>query len=172
MKKGLDKGRTIDGWKGVSAREHLNHALGHILASLDDEAGDPLLHCAQAICRTLMAYDSTEEEGRDPIVYLCHRMQDNPDANVQKVTWRASRLMDQYPQHTFITPHVMFPYLKDYQPQDRERLMRYCLRLIDVSDEVWVIDDEELGMSVGMTLEVNHARSMGKMVVHLPPVRK
>lgn len=43
----------VDNWRGISALDHLNHALTHIHAHLADDTSDD--HLAHAACRMLMA---------------------------------------------------------------------------------------------------------------------
>ncbi len=44
-----------DNWKGIPVREHLNHALTHILAYLASDRQDQ--HLEHAACRLLMAVE-------------------------------------------------------------------------------------------------------------------
>jgi len=43
----------VDNWRGISERDHINHALTHIYAHLADDTSDD--HLAHAACRMLMA---------------------------------------------------------------------------------------------------------------------
>lgn len=55
------RGYTPDNWKGIDARSHVNHALGHLFAWLDGDEQDD--HLAHALCRLMFAVGV---EGQDP----------------------------------------------------------------------------------------------------------
>lgn len=55
LKEGLEK-YGLDNWRGISQREHLNHALVHIYAHLAGDQSDS--HLTHAACRLLFALET------------------------------------------------------------------------------------------------------------------
>jgi len=60
MRCGERKGRSPNEWRTVKVREHLNHAISHILAYLSGRNKEH--HLANAGCRILMALDLDRDE--------------------------------------------------------------------------------------------------------------
>ncbi|MBA1335374.1 MAG: hypothetical protein HPY66_0996 [Firmicutes bacterium] len=61
-----------------------------------------------------------------------------------------------------VSPLHMFGFLDDGEPEDREKLLGYCLNLINDCDEVWMFGEwQECEWCVR---EVNMARLLGKTV--------
>jgi hypothetical protein len=56
MKVGADKGYEFRGWEKISTRDHINHALGHLLGFLDGHTGED--HLGAAVVRIMMAYET------------------------------------------------------------------------------------------------------------------
>lgn len=54
MHEGAEKGYEKDGWRRLTTEDHLNHAMGHIMAHLDGEEEED--HVAHAAARLLMAW--------------------------------------------------------------------------------------------------------------------
>jgi hypothetical protein len=55
MKHGADKGYEKEGWKYISSSDHINHAVGHLMAYLQGDRGDD--HLAAAAVRCMMAWE-------------------------------------------------------------------------------------------------------------------
>jgi len=52
MREGAEK-YPIGNWERINVNDHLNHAMGHMMAYLDGDATDS--HLAHAFCRLMMA---------------------------------------------------------------------------------------------------------------------
>lgn len=61
MHEGAEKGYEEDGWKGLSTRDHLNHAMGHIVGHLNGDRQED--HLSHAIVRLMFAWETYLEMG-------------------------------------------------------------------------------------------------------------
>ena len=60
MRQGELAGKPDDGWRMVPVKEHINHAISHLLAYVAGRHKEP--HLANASCRVLMALDLDRKE--------------------------------------------------------------------------------------------------------------
>lgn len=92
------------------------------------------------------------------IIYVCHSFAENPFVNTEMIR-RLCRLIA---TEGFVplAPQLFLPTFLDEQTE-RALAMSFCLRLIAVSDELWVYGDT----SGGMRLEIAEARRLGIPVV-------
>jgi hypothetical protein len=60
MRRGELAGRPDNGWREVPIKEHINHAISHLLAYVAGRHKEP--HLANAACRVLMALDLDRKE--------------------------------------------------------------------------------------------------------------
>jgi hypothetical protein len=58
MHEGAQKGYTAGGWRQIHSHDHINHAMGHIIAHLDgyDEGPDGEDHLSHAMVRLMFAW--------------------------------------------------------------------------------------------------------------------
>lgn len=96
------------------------------------------------------------------IIFLSHPYRDDPEGNLARCTELCRRLAKAYPDVVIFSPLHAFGWLGEDQ---RDRIMDYCRRAIDVADEVWLAPGWE--SSEGCRQEVEWAREQGKMVVNV-----
>jgi hypothetical protein len=89
-------------------------------------------------------------------VFISHPYKDDPKGNKKQADTICRGLAEKddiFP----ISPLHLFSFMKD--DSNREEILQVCFRLIDICDEVWIYGDSE-----GCRMELEHARSIGKVV--------
>ncbi len=88
-----------------------------------------------------------------PMVFVCSPFAGSVQENIQNAR-RYSRFA-YISGYMPITPHLMYPrFLDDRQFKERQDGMEMGLRLLDLSEEIWVFGDH---YSSGMQREISHA---------------
>lgn len=90
-------------------------------------------------------------------VFISHPYKDNPQENKKHVD-SICRELAQNKNILPISPLHLFSFIED--DCQREEILKVCLRLIDICDEVWIYGDSE-----GCRKERAYARSQGKRVI-------
>jgi len=100
-------------------------------------------------------------------VYIAHPLRGERldiaviERNVARVTEICRRVAEEHPDVLLLSPIHAFDFVSPLGPQDW--VMRQCLALLDLADELWVFGDWE--RSEGCRLEVQHARATGKLIL-------
>ena len=100
-------------------------------------------------------------------VYIAHPLRGERldiaemERNVSRVTEICRHVAEEHPDVLILSPIHAFDFVSPLGPQDW--VMRQCLALLDVADELWAFGDWE--RSEGCRMEVAHARAMEKPVV-------
>lgn len=100
-------------------------------------------------------------------VYIAHPLRGERldiaemERNVSRVTEICRHVAEEHPDVLILSPIHAFDFVSPLEPQDW--VMRQCLALLDVADELWTFGDWE--RSEGCRMEVAHARAMEKPVV-------
>ena len=69
-----------------------------------------------------------------------------------------------------MAPQLYFPqFYDDADPEQRERCLKYCKRIIDICDQFFIFPGENEYISSGMSEEIAYARTMGKRIVQIGP---
>ena len=100
-------------------------------------------------------------------VYIAHPLRGERldiaviERNVARVTEICRRVAEEHPDVLLLSPIHAFDFVSPLGPQDW--VMRQCLALLDLADELWVFGDWE--RSGGCCMEVEHARETGKAIL-------
>ena len=100
-------------------------------------------------------------------VYIAHPLRGERldiaviERNVARVTEICRRVAEEHPDVLLLSPIHAFDFVSPLGPQDW--VMRQCLALLDLADELWVFGDWE--RSGGCCMEVEHARETGKLIL-------
>lgn len=100
-------------------------------------------------------------------VYIAHPLRGERldiaviERNVARVTEICRRAAEEHPNVLLLSPIHAFDFVSPLGPQ--EWVMRQCLALLDIADELWVFGDWE--RSEGCRMEVERARETGKLIV-------
>ncbi|WP_299079489.1 DUF4406 domain-containing protein [uncultured Fretibacterium sp.] len=100
-------------------------------------------------------------------VYIAHPLRGERldiaevERNISHVTEICRRVAEEHPDVLILSPIHAFDFVSPLGPQDW--VMRQCLALLDVADELWVFGDWE--RSEGCRMEVEHARETGKLIL-------
>ena len=100
-------------------------------------------------------------------VYIAHPLRGERldiaevERNVARVTELCRRVAEEHPDVLILSPIHAFDFVSPLGPQDW--VMRQCLALLDLADELWVFGDWE--RSGGCCMEVGHARATGKLIL-------
>lgn len=100
-------------------------------------------------------------------VYIAHPLRGERldiaevERNISRVTELCRHAAEEHPDVLLLSPIHAFDFVSPLGPQDW--VMRQCLALLDVADELWVFGDWE--RSEGCRMEVAHARGTGKLIL-------
>lgn len=100
-------------------------------------------------------------------VYIAHPLRGERldiaevERNISRVTELCRHAAEAHPDVLILSPIHAFDFISPLGPQDW--VMRQCLALLDVADELWVFGDWE--RSEGCRMEVAHARGTGKLIL-------
>lgn len=100
-------------------------------------------------------------------VYIAHPLRGERldiaevELNVSRVTEICRHVAEEHPDVLILSPIHAFDFVSPLEPQDW--VMRQCLALLDIADELWVFGD--WGRSEGCRMEIKHAVVMGKPVI-------
>ena len=89
-------------------------------------------------------------------VFVSHPYKDDPKGNKKRVDTICRELAEK-DDILPISPLHLFSFMEN--DDNREEILQVCFRLIDICDEVWIYEDSE-----GCRMELEHARSIGKVV--------
>lgn len=94
-------------------------------------------------------------------VYIAGKMTGLPDLGREAFNSAESRLKDA--GYNVINPAILPQFLS------REQCIPICLAMIDAADMIYVLDNWE--DSIGAKLEVEYAKTMGKKLLFIDPVK-
>ena len=100
-------------------------------------------------------------------VYIAHPLRGERldiaevERNISRVTELCRHVAEERSDVLILSPIHAFDFVSPLGPQDW--VMRQCLALLDVADELWVFGDWE--RSEGCRMEVAHARGTGKLIL-------
>lgn len=102
--------------------------------------------------------DNADNRGRSKLIFICSKLRGDFEKN-RKIAEELCRIVALL-GHIGIAPHVYFTrFLDDSDRYEREQGIQSGMRLLELCDEVWVFNFEEI--SEGMNLEINKARELG-----------
>ena len=100
-------------------------------------------------------------------VYIAHPLRGERldiaevERNISRVTELCRHVAEERSDVLILSPIHAFDFVSPLGPQDW--VMRQCLALLDLADELWVFGDWE--RSEGCRMEVAHARGTGKLIL-------
>lgn len=100
-------------------------------------------------------------------VYIAHPLRGERldiaevERNISRVTELCRHVAEERSDVLILSPIHAFDFVSPLGPQDW--VMRQCLALLDIADELWVFGDWE--RSEGCRMEVAHARGTGKLIL-------
>lgn len=100
-------------------------------------------------------------------VYIAHPLRGERldiaevERNISRVTELCRHVAEERSDVLILSPIHAFDFVSPLGPQNW--VMRQCLALLDVADELWVFGDWE--RSEGCRMEVAHARGTGKLIL-------
>jgi hypothetical protein len=113
------------------------------------EVYDALHYCAAELVKLSRQHRVKDDRARR--VYVCHPFSDNPEVNIGKVRVICRALAEE--SVVPIAPHLFVPQLLD-EETERDKALKLCLELIELSDEVRVYGGK---VTEGMRREMEHA---------------
>lgn len=100
-------------------------------------------------------------EKLEKIVYVAHPLAGDTKSNAEKVE-KICRIISSTWRHIVpVSPILTFNFLEE--PENRELALKYCLKLLDRCDELWLYGDWQ--KSEGCLLEKEHALKRGIKVI-------
>lgn len=96
------------------------------------------------------------------IVFVCHPYADNPTVNKKLALAAASKIASF--GYTPITPHVLFPFLKDSDPLQRKQILLLCKNILAKCDDLAVCSAT---ITSGMAEEIKEAKRLGIRIWNL-----
>jgi Domain of unknown function (DUF4406) len=93
-------------------------------------------------------------------VYICHPFRDDQRGNITIVKDLCRMLFNEgsFP----IAPHIYLPQFVS-EKYERQQAMEMCLELVELCDEVRVFGHS---ITDGMRMEIDHASTLGMLVVY------
>ena len=111
------------------------------------------LTCHEALTNVTREEKAASKPAFRPLVYVCSPFSGDTGSNIKRATEFAKYAYDNgcIP----LTPHLLFPFMNDDDPKERDLAIFMDIILMGKCQEVWVLGDV---VSRGMSIEIEKAK--------------